>query len=79
MMHKRKLVVGFVLMDWVTALFSWMLFFYVRKAFVEHVAFKAGEAFYLGISTIPLLWLFIYYLQGTYHDIKRLIALGCFI
>lgn len=71
-MRNRKLVVGFVCMDWLTALCSWMLFFYVRKVFVENVDFEVGAAFYLGISTIPLLWILIYYLQGTYHDIKRL-------
>ena len=30
------------------------------------------EAFYLGILLVPLVWILIYLLQGTYHDVRRL-------
>lgn len=61
-----------VLCDLFTALISWILFYYLRKLWIEQTDFKTSEAFYFGISIIPVCWVLLYYLQGTYHNIKRL-------
>jgi len=58
--------------DFCTALCSWILFYYLRKLWIEHTSFKTSDAFFLGISIIPVCWVLLYYLQGTYHNIKRL-------
>lgn len=71
-MQQRLLVLLFVLMDWITALFAWVVFYYFRKTAIEQVDFTVNDSFYLGIFLIPILWLVLYYLQGTYHDVKRL-------
>lgn len=71
-MQHRFLVIFLVLIDWLTATFAWVLFYYFRKTSVEHVEFTVNDTFYLGVLVIPILWLLLYYLQGTYHEIKRL-------
>lgn len=71
-MSRRAAVFSLILIDWFISLLSWCTFFYFRKTFVEKVEFEVSEAFYLGMIVIPLFWLLLYYLQGTYHDIKRL-------
>lgn len=71
-MSTRSVVLTLIFIDWFFSLFSWCAFFYFRKTFVENVDFEVSDAFYLGMFVIPLFWLLLYYLQGTYHDVKRL-------
>jgi exopolysaccharide biosynthesis polyprenyl glycosylphosphotransferase len=61
--------------DWTTAFFSWFLFYFFRKIIIEEVAFKTDQAFMLGLVFIPFCWLLLYYLQGSYHEIKRMYRL----
>jgi len=61
-----------VLFDWLCAVIAWVLFYYWRKIYIEEVEFTIGESFYWGISLIPIIWFILYYLQGTYYNIKRL-------
>ncbi len=60
------------LIDYVSSIISWLLFFYFRKTQIEFSSFIQDKQFYLGILTIPLFWLLIYSLQGTYLQVKRL-------
>lgn len=59
-------------MDWITATIAWVLFYYYRKTSIENVEFHIGESFYWGIFILPILWVLLYYFQGTYHSVKRL-------
>lgn len=68
----RSVFIGF---DWLTAALSWALFYYYRKTVIEHVEFHYNETFYYGILVIPILWLMLYAIQGTYIDIRRLYRL----
>ncbi|MBP5982207.1 MAG: sugar transferase [Fluviicola sp.] len=68
----RSVFIGF---DWLTAALSWALFYYYRKTVIEHVEFQYNETFYYGILVIPILWLMLYAIQGTYIDIRRLYRL----
>lgn len=65
----------FFIVDWFTALFSWFLFFYLRKTLIEKQEFELEINFYLGIIFIPLAWLFLYALQGTYYETRRMFRL----
>ena len=68
-----KLLTSIILMiDWFSAIFAWGLFYYFRKTFIEQEEFNVNESFYLGLILIPIAWLFIYLLQGTYQDVRRL-------
>jgi exopolysaccharide biosynthesis polyprenyl glycosylphosphotransferase len=71
-MKNRGLTSVFVLVDWLCAVIAWFLFYYLRKTYVEGVEFSVSRSFYLGILLVPLLWLLLYFLQGTYHNVKRL-------
>jgi exopolysaccharide biosynthesis polyprenyl glycosylphosphotransferase len=71
-MQQRFLVLLFMFMDWITAVSAWFVFYYFRKTSIEKVEFSVNDSFYLGLVLIPILWLLLYYLQGTYHDVKRL-------
>lgn len=68
----RSVFIGF---DWLSAALSWALFYYYRKTVIEHVEFQYNETFYYGILVIPILWLTLYAIQGTYIDIRRLYRL----
>lgn len=71
-MRGRFWAVLFIIVDWLTALFSWSLFFYLRKTLIEKQDFELEINFYLGIFFIPLAWLMLYALQGTYYETRRM-------
>ncbi len=71
-MNARFLTSLLVLLDWMSSAFGWGLFYYYRKTSIEGEAFAPNEVFYLGIAMVPLVWICIYLLQGTYHDVRRL-------
>ena len=71
-MNPRFLTFLLVFLDWIASCAGWGLFYYYRKIGIEGEAFVASNAFYLGIALVPLIWIFIYLLQGTYHDVRRL-------
>lgn len=61
-----------ILFDLLTAAISWGLFYDYRKIYIEQTEPIHNHSFYLGILIIPFIWFLIYYLQGTYHKVKRL-------
>lgn len=60
-----------LIIDYLTALVAWILFFYFRKTQIEFSSFIRDKQFYLGIVCIPIFWVLLYSLQGTYIQIKR--------
>lgn len=71
-MQNKVFTTFFVFIDWLGAVLAWVLFYYLRKVYIEEVDFSIGESFYWGVTLIPIIWLILYYLQGTYYNIKRL-------
>ena len=74
-MKARGWVILFLLTDWLSAILSWFLFFYFRKTIIENTVFKVDDNFYTGLIFIPFFWVFLYFIQGTYVEIKRLFRL----
>lgn len=74
-MNSKFLTFLLVLFDWLSALLAWSLFYYLRKTNIENVEFTVNSAFYIGIAVLPIAWLFLYMLQGTYQDVRRLYRL----
>ena len=76
-MNKNLQVFKYVAADYITALLAWSLFFMYRKHpsypvltdNINHVL--ADPNFYFGIILIPLFWLFLYMMMGTYRKIYR--------
>jgi exopolysaccharide biosynthesis polyprenyl glycosylphosphotransferase len=71
-MHIHKKSYNLLLIDYLTSVIAWILFFYFRKTHIEFSTFIRDKQFYLGILCIPFFWLLLYALQGTYSQVKRL-------
>ena len=74
-MKNRLWVILFIISDWLIASLVWGLFFYFRKTWIEEKAFEVDQNFIIGSILVPLLWLLIYYLQGSYHEVRRMYRL----
>lgn len=74
-MNRKIQTAKYVISDFVTAAVSWALFFIFRKKSIENGTFEDMNAvfsdtnLYVGLVCIPLMWLLLYYLQGTYRDV----------
>lgn len=74
-MQQRTWVGLYVFWDWLSALIAWSVFFYLRKIWIEQLPFKWDENFITGISIVPILWLMLYFIQGTYQEMRRMFRL----
>jgi len=76
-MNKRLQVIKYVVADFLTAFVAWTLFFIYRKWAVDHTIFShitnifLDRKLYYGVTVIPLFWLILYTLIGTYRKIYR--------
>lgn len=71
-MKEQSIKFLFVLFDWITAALSWAAFFYFRKVYVEQAAFELTDQFFIGVAVIPVFWLCLYFVLGTYNDVRRM-------
>ncbi len=75
-MNKRLQVLKYVVADLFAAAIAWSLFFVYRKFSVEPIALKdlteilQDENLYKGIVIVPLFWLILFALVGTYKKKK---------
>ena len=74
-MPKSFLTIILVLIDLFSASLSWGLFYYFRKTVIENEDFFYDSTFFLGILIVPIIWVILYLLQGTYNDVRRLYRL----
>lgn len=76
-MNKRLQVIKYVAADFFSAFIAWTLFFIYRKYVVDPGIFNRVELIfsdpklYYGVATIPLFWLGLYAMLGTYRKIYR--------
>jgi len=77
-MNSKSLTFFLVIFDWLSSTLAWGSFYYIRKLKIEQTEFTINEAFYWGIIVIPLAWVLLYMLQGTYQDVRRLHRLKIF-
>ena len=76
-MNKKLQVIRYIIADAFTAILAWSLFFIYRKfsenpQIFEHKEQIYGDAkLYIGLVLIPLFWLTLYLLNGTYRRIYR--------
>ena len=64
-------IVKYLFFDLLSAVISWTLFFSYRKVFIEELAIDFTNKFYLGIVLIPVFWIILYVVTGTYKNIFR--------
>lgn len=76
-MRRAKItgVVLYILFDYLAALSTWVLFFTYRKIAIEGYVFSWDilntQRLYWGVAIIPLGWLFLHFVSGSYSDIYR--------
>ena len=65
----------YALADFISAAMAWGLFFFVRKYLLlestELFSGQTNDKFWLGVIIIPLGWLVLYHLSGSYKDLYR--------
>lgn len=71
----RGWALSLLMLDLLAAMLAWFLFYFLRATWLEHKVFTSNGTFYLGISIIPLAYILLYYLQGTYLNVRRLYRL----
>ena len=71
----KKWTLTLVLLDLITAIIAWTIFYAARTTVIEHKVFTPNSTFYLGASLVPMCFVLIYALQGTYLNVKRLYRL----
>ncbi|HEX6334273.1 MAG TPA: sugar transferase [Flavisolibacter sp.] len=60
----------YALTDYLMAMVSWTLFYFVRKSFL-HERYDVDEKFWLGVFLIPVGWLILYAVIGSYTSIYK--------
>jgi len=76
-MNRRLQVTKYVILDWLAALIAWSLFYFLRKQWevpdlASHLDLIFDDRqFWLGIIFVPLLWLVLYVMIGSYRRIYR--------
>ncbi|NUM50174.1 MAG: sugar transferase [Flavobacteriales bacterium] len=76
-MNKKWQVLKYVLLDYISAFSAWAVFYIYRKTVPEQQKFgieiplEFDTNFYVGLVFIPLLWLGLYAISGTYKNIYR--------
>jgi exopolysaccharide biosynthesis polyprenyl glycosylphosphotransferase len=74
---KKQAIKVMMLLDFLTASLAWILFWAIRHAALLETNFKDAFDhmkpidFLQGVIILPLVWIFIYYLSGTYFDLYR--------
>jgi exopolysaccharide biosynthesis polyprenyl glycosylphosphotransferase len=70
---KRISIRWYVLADWLAAIMGWGLFYLQRRLILGEATSLLNQSydlkFYLGISFIPLCWIVLFHLNGSYRDL----------
>ena len=73
--NKGKQTFRYVLWDWIASVVAWFLFFCYRKGLESVDIFKDfsivtnDRNFWMGLLLIPICWLFLYMMAGTYRNV----------
>ncbi len=63
----------YVLADWLSAVFAWGLFYFLRRVLLGEaegiLSQTPDKMFFLGIFFVPMFWLILYHLTGTYKNL----------
>ncbi|MBN2639659.1 MAG: sugar transferase [Bacteroidales bacterium] len=76
-MNKRLQIFKYVFIDWLAAFITWNLFYFIRKLKEDPYLFShtqeifSDTKFWLGITLVPLFWLLLYVMDGSYRRVYR--------
>lgn len=71
MIKEKNVKYIFILMDFLCSAIAWVCFYIFRKVYIEHYPVEFAEKFYIGLTVIPTLWVFGFWLFGFYDNIFR--------
>ena len=74
--YKKVHIGWYILIDYLTAAISWILFSIVRKELLREPFYRGNHLdlnnrFLLTIALLPLLWLIFYFLAGSYGNLYK--------
>lgn len=76
-MNRKLQIAKYMIADLLSAALAWSIFFFLRKSAetqsgIETIDFMLSDnKYYFGVVAIPLFWVLIYAISGSYHDIYR--------
>lgn len=76
-MNRRLQVAKYVILDWLAAALAWSLFYILRKysedsTILSHIETVLDDLkFWMGIVLVPVFWLILYLMVGSYRRIYR--------
>ena len=76
-MNKKLQVLKYITLDVIAAVVAWALFFVYRKMYLEPLKFgydvpiSFDTNFYYALLFIPIFWVVIYFIVGSYKNIYR--------
>lgn len=70
-MTEKNRTILLVMFDLLTAALVWFIFYIYRITSIEQVDLTFKEGLYWGLAIVPFFWVFLYALQGTYHNTLR--------
>lgn len=76
-MNKKKQIAIYLLFDYIAAITAWLIFYYLRKYYIEipilgnNLSFNPNSKLFLGLFFVPLFWLLLYYFSGFYDNVFR--------
>ena len=76
-----KLIWVYLLFDYLAAMLAWFVLYVYRKIFIEEEAYEIrflldDTNFTLGLAILPLAWLLLHFITGTYTDVYRKSRIG---
>ncbi|MEX0812596.1 MAG: sugar transferase [Chitinophagales bacterium] len=80
--NKKAAILFYFLSDFLAASLAWALLYCYRKIYVQGFSPETqlelifDQRFYLGIAFMPVFWILLYFVTGTYTDIYRKSRLG---
>lgn len=76
-MSKRLRTLYYILVDFLSAALAWSVFNYYRKTQIDILKTGAipgkifDDRFFISVSVLPLIWVLVYYLSGSYNNVLR--------
>jgi exopolysaccharide biosynthesis polyprenyl glycosylphosphotransferase len=77
-LNKTKLIIKYLVLDFLAAMVAWGVFFIFRKCYVDgifnpyYLRYVWGDhKLYIGIVVIPLFWIILHGLIGLYRNVYR--------